>query len=37
MSGISKLEIITGMSKLTSLIKELSKVGVRRNHSVAYD
>lgn len=29
MSGISKIEIITGMSKLTSLIKELSKVGVR--------
>lgn len=29
MSGISKIEIITGMSKLTSLIEELSKVGVR--------
>ena len=28
MSGISKIEIITGMSKLTSLIKELSKVGL---------
>ena len=29
MSGISQIEIITGMSQLTSLIKELSKVGVR--------
>ena len=29
MSGISKIEVITGMSKLTSLIHELSKVGVR--------
>lgn len=29
MSGISRIEVITGMSKLTSLIKELSKVGVR--------
>ena len=29
MSGISKIEIITGMSKLSSLIEELSKVGVR--------
>lgn len=29
MSEISKIEIITGMSKLTSLIEELSKVGVR--------
>lgn len=29
MSEISKIEIITGMSKLTNLITELSKVGVR--------
>ena len=29
MSGISKIEIITGMSKLTDLIQQLSKVGVR--------
>ena len=29
MSGISKIEVITGMSKLTYLIQELSKVGVR--------
>ena len=29
MSVISKIEVITGMSKLTSLIHELSKVGVR--------
>lgn len=29
MSKISKIEVITGMSKLTNLIKELSKVGVR--------
>ena len=29
MTDISKIEIITGMSKLTSLIKELSKIGVR--------
>lgn len=29
MSGISKIEVITGMSKLSNLIKELSKVGVR--------
>ncbi|MEE1100150.1 MAG: P-II family nitrogen regulator [Agathobacter sp.] len=29
MSGISKIEVITGMSKLTNLIQELSKVGVR--------
>ncbi len=29
MSELSKIEIITGMSKLTSLIEELSKVGVR--------
>ncbi len=27
--GISKIEVITGMSKLTNLICELSKVGVR--------
>ena len=27
--GISKIEVITGMSKLTNLISELSKVGVR--------
>ena len=27
--GISKIELITGMSKLTNLICELSKVGVR--------
>ena len=26
--GISKIEVITGMSKLTNLISELSKVGV---------
>ena len=25
--GISKIEVITGMSKLTNLISELSKVG----------
>ena len=29
MSEISKIEIITGMSKLNSLIKQLSKEGVR--------
>ena len=29
MSEISKIEVITGMSKLTKLIDELSKVGVR--------
>ena len=29
MSGISKIEVITGMSKLGNLINELSKVGVR--------
>ncbi|MBO5239713.1 MAG: P-II family nitrogen regulator [Lachnospiraceae bacterium] len=29
MSRISKIEVITGMSKLTNLIQELSKVGVR--------
>ncbi len=29
MSKISKIEVITGMSKLTNLIQELSKVGVR--------
>lgn len=29
MSKISKIEVITGMSKLTDLIKELSKIGVR--------
>ena len=29
MSKISKIEVITGMSKLTDLIQELSKVGVR--------
>ena len=29
MSEISKIEVITGMSKLTNLIKELSDVGVR--------
>ena len=29
MSNISKIEVITGMSKLTNLIQELSKVGVR--------
>lgn len=28
MSKISKIEVITGMSKLTNLISELSKVGV---------
>lgn len=27
--GISKIEVITGMSKITNLICELSKVGVR--------
>ena len=27
--GISKIEVITGMSKLTNLVCELSKVGVR--------
>lgn len=27
--GISKIEVITGMSKLTNLICELSKIGVR--------
>ena len=27
--GISKIEVITGMSKLTNLICDLSKVGVR--------
>lgn len=29
MSELSKIEVITGMSKLTNLIKELSRVGVR--------
>ena len=29
MSKISKIEVITGMSKLTNLIQEHSKVGVR--------
>ena len=29
MSEISKIEVITGMSKLTNLINELSDVGVR--------
>lgn len=29
MSGIVKIEVITGMSKLTDLIHNLSKVGVR--------
>ena len=29
MNKLSKIEVITGMSKLTSLIDELSKVGVR--------
>lgn len=29
MSKISKIEVITGMSKLTNLIQQLSKVGVR--------
>lgn len=29
MSRISKIEVITGMSKLTDLIQQLSKVGVR--------
>lgn len=29
MSKIAKIEVITGMSKLTNLIQELSKVGVR--------
>ena len=29
MSNISKIEVITGMSELTNLIQELSKVGVR--------
>ena len=29
MSKISKIEVITGMSKLANLIQELSKVGVR--------
>ena len=29
MSNISKIEVITGMSKLTDLIQQLSKVGVR--------
>lgn len=29
MSKISKIEVITGMSKLTDLIQQLSKVGVR--------
>ena len=29
MSKISKIEVVTGMSKLTNLIQELSKVGVR--------
>lgn len=29
MSKISKIEVITGMSKLTNLIQELSKIGVR--------
>lgn len=29
MSELSKIEVITGMSKLTSLIDKLSKVGVR--------
>ena len=28
-NGISKIEVITGMSKLTSLIQHLSKAGVR--------
>ena len=29
MSNISKIEVITGMSKLTDLIQQLSKVGIR--------
>ena len=29
MNEISKIEVITGMSKLTNLIQELSKIGVR--------
>ena len=29
MSTISKIEVITSMSKLTNLISELSKIGVR--------
>lgn len=29
MSRISKIEVVTGMSKLTNLIQELSKIGVR--------
>ena len=29
MSRISKIEVITGMSKLTDLIRQLSKVGIR--------
>lgn len=29
MSRISKIEVITGMSKLTDLIQQLSKVGIR--------
>ena len=29
MSSISKIEVITGMSKLTDLIQQLSKVGIR--------
>ena len=29
MSKISKIEVITGLSKLTNLIQKLSKVGVR--------
>lgn len=29
MSNISKIEVIAGMSKLTDLIQQLSKVGVR--------
>ena len=34
--GISKIEVITGMSKLTNLISELSKVGVRDCHAGAW-
>lgn len=29
MSRISKIEVITGMSKITDLIQQLSKVGIR--------
>lgn len=29
MSRISKIEVITGMSKLTDLIQQLSKIGIR--------